>query len=99
MNGYGVWWNTLGAAHYRAGNWKDSMAALAKSMELRQGGDSFDWFFLAMAHWQLGEKGKARDWHDRAAQWMDKNQPRNAELRLFRAEADDLLGIKATQTQ
>ena len=34
-----------------------------------------DWFFLAMARWQLGEKDKAREWYDRAVQWMDKNQP------------------------
>jgi tetratricopeptide (TPR) repeat protein/serine/threonine protein kinase len=87
-------WRQLGAAQYRAGNWKESLTALQKSMELRKGGDSFDWFFLAMAHWQLGEKGKARDWHDRAAQWMDKNQPKNEELRRFRAEATELLELK-----
>ena len=67
--------NTLGAAQYRAGDWKAAIAALEKSMELRKGGDSNDWFFLAMAHWQLGEKDKAREWYDRAVQWMDKNQP------------------------
>ena len=44
-------------------------------MDLRNGGDSFDWFFLAMAHWRLGEKDKAREWYERAVQWMDKNQP------------------------
>ena len=63
-------------------------------MELRKGGDSFDWFFLAMAHWQLGEKDKAREWYDRAVQWMDKNQPKNEELRRFRAEAAELLELK-----
>jgi hypothetical protein len=31
-----------------------------KSMELRKGDNSFDWFFLAMAHWQLGEKEQVR---------------------------------------
>ena len=86
--------NTLGVAHYRAGDWKAAIAALEKSMELRKGGDSFDWFFLAMAHWQLGEKDKAREWYDRAVQWMDKNQPKNEELRRFRAEAAELLGLK-----
>ena len=46
-------WNTLGAAQYRAGEWKLAVEALNKSMDLRMGGDGFDWFFLAMAHWQL----------------------------------------------
>ena len=52
-------------------------------MALRKGGDAYDWFFLAMAHWQLGEKGKAREWYNRAVQWMDKSQPSNEELRRF----------------
>jgi WD40 repeat protein len=90
----GVFWNTLGAAHYRAGDWKEAVAALEKAMALRNGGDSFDWFFLAMAHWQLGEKEKAHQWYDQAVQWMDKNQPENGELRRFRAEAAELLGRK-----
>ncbi|HUE74171.1 MAG TPA: protein kinase [Pirellulaceae bacterium] len=86
--------NTLGVAQYRAGDWKAAIAALEKSLELRKGGDSFDWFFLAMAHWQLGEKDKAREWYDKAVQWMDKHQPNDEELRRFRAEAAELLGVK-----
>src|SRR5262249_21231244 len=49
-------WNTLGVASYRAGDWKAAISSLEKSMKLRKGGTSFDWFFLAMAHWQLGDK-------------------------------------------
>jgi superkiller protein 3 len=89
----GEWWNTLGVAHYRAGDAKAAIATLHKSMELRRGGDGNDWFFLAMAHWQLGEKDKARELYDRAVEWMDKNQPKNENLRRFRAEAAKLLGI------
>jgi Flp pilus assembly protein TadD len=92
-------WSTLGAARYRAGNWKAAVEALEKSRDLRQGGDSFDWFFRAMAHWQMGQKGHARGWYDQAVQWMDKTQPQNAELRRFRAEAEELLGIKATRAK
>ena len=56
-------------------------------------GDATDWFFLAMAHWQLGDKDEARKWYDKAVEWMDKNQPKNEELLRFRAEAAELLGI------
>jgi tetratricopeptide (TPR) repeat protein len=87
-------WNTLGAAHHRAGDWKAAIAALEKSMELRKGGDSEDWFFLAMAHWQLGDKKDARKWYDQAVQWMEKNQPKDEELVRFRTEAEELLGVK-----
>jgi Flp pilus assembly protein TadD len=89
----GVYWNTLGVAHYRAGDWKAALAALKKSMELREGGDSFDWFVLAMSHEKLGEMEKARQWYDRARHWMDENQVHNEELRRFRAEATEVLGV------
>jgi len=89
-----MYWNTLGAAHYRAASWREAVTALEKSMELRKGGDSHDWFFLAMAHWQLGNKKEAEKWHAQAVEWMDKHQPKNEELRRFRTEAADLLGIE-----
>ncbi len=88
------YWNVLGAAHYRARGWKEAVTALEKSMALSNGGDGSGWFFLAMAHWQLGEKEKARRWFDRAAQWMDKNEPKDEGLRRFRAEATELLKVE-----
>jgi eukaryotic-like serine/threonine-protein kinase len=89
---HGDYWNTLGIAHYRASDHKAAVAALEKSMELRNGGDSFDWFFLAMAHWQLGDKEKAREQYDRAIAWMEQNDPKNESLIVFRNEAAGLLG-------
>jgi hypothetical protein len=47
-----------------------------------------------MAHRQLGGKDKAQAWYDKAAKWMDKQRPRDAELLPFRAEAAELVGIK-----
>jgi len=85
--------STLGVCLYRAGDWKAAVTALEKSTQLSQGGDSFDWFFLAMAQGQLGEKAEARKWFDQAVEWMEKNEPRNEELRRFRAEATELLGV------
>jgi eukaryotic-like serine/threonine-protein kinase len=95
----GRYWNTLGVAHYRAGNWKEPIAALEKSMELRNGGNSFDWFFLAMARWQLGDKDEARKWFDQAVHWMDKNARHDKELLRFLDEAAALLGVAAKDSQ
>jgi tetratricopeptide (TPR) repeat protein len=89
----GTHWNTLGVAQYRAGDWKAAIDSLTKSMELRKGGDSNDWFFLAMAHWQVGDKTQARSWYDKAVPWMEKEQPRDAELIRFRVEAAALLEV------
>jgi tetratricopeptide (TPR) repeat protein len=90
--------NTLGVARYRAGDWKGAIEALMKAEELAPGQSlAFNGFFLAMAHWQVADKEKARKWFDQAVEWMEKNQPQNEELRRFRAEAEELLGIKAKQ--
>ena len=85
-----MYWNILGVAQYRNGDWKAAVEALMKAVHLRRGGNSEDFFFLAMAHWQLDEKDKARAWYDRAVTWMDKNKPQDEELKRFRAEATDL---------
>jgi superkiller protein 3 len=91
----GDFWNTLGIARYRAGEWKDGMDALKTSDELLKGeAFAFNAFFLAMAHWQLGEKEEARKTFDQAAQWMEKNKPEDVELKRFREEAAELLGVK-----
>jgi tetratricopeptide (TPR) repeat protein len=97
----GALWNTLGAAHYRKGDWKAAIEALDKSRKYRKGGDASDFFFLAMACWQLGQKDDARRWYKQAVRWVEKNSDALAknpqwteELRRFRAEAKELLNVK-----
>jgi serine/threonine-protein kinase len=90
----GKMFNTLGAACYRSGDWNSARVALEKSMELRGGGDSYDWFLLAMAHWHLGNKEDALRWHHQAVEWMETHELPEEDLRRFRAEAGVLLGVK-----
>jgi serine/threonine protein kinase/Tfp pilus assembly protein PilF len=85
-------WNTLGVAHYQAGNWKEAVAALERSMALRQAGNSLDWFFLGMAHWHLGDKARAGKWYTAALLWMQKHNPTDGDLVRLRSEAAALLG-------
>jgi tetratricopeptide (TPR) repeat protein len=85
---------TLGVALYRTRDWKAAALALEKSMELAKGGEGLDGFFLAMSHWQLGNKDDARKWYVQAVAWMDKFEPKNEELRRFRAEAEELMKIE-----
>ena len=91
----GEWaaWNTLGMAEYRAGAWDEAIKILSRSMDLSPGGSPADWFFLAMACWQQGDKSKARSWYERAVHSMEKNNPQDEELQRFRAEAAALLGM------
>ena len=87
----GIYWNTLGAAHYRAGNWQEGITALEKSMSLQNGGNSFDWFFLAMANHQQEQLPEAQKWLDQAVKWMEENKPGDRELTFIRQEAEALM--------
>ncbi|MBL8821679.1 MAG: tetratricopeptide repeat protein [Planctomycetia bacterium] len=89
-------WQKLGWIQYRAGNWKESIEALETSCKLQKvqegsPGDAFQWLFLAMAHKQLGHQEEAHKWYDKAIK-LEKGWPYI--LRLFRAEAEELLGVK-----
>ena len=87
-------WQRLGWAHYRTGDWQASIDSLEKSIELQgNGGNPWQWFFLAMAHWQLGEEDEARRWYDKSVEWMEKEKSDNEELHHLRSEAAELLGI------
>jgi serine/threonine protein kinase/Flp pilus assembly protein TadD len=88
-------WQYLGWVQYRAGNWKASIEALDKSCTLQEGGtgDAYQWLFLAMAHWQLDDKEKARRWYGRAVESMETQNTDDEGLLHFRAEAEELLKI------
>jgi serine/threonine protein kinase/tetratricopeptide (TPR) repeat protein len=88
--------STLGAARFSVGDWKGAIADLERAINLRKPDDpvnATDGFFLAMAHWQMQEKDKARAWFARAGQWMEKGETHDPDPKRFRAEAATLLGI------
>jgi tetratricopeptide (TPR) repeat protein len=98
-------WNTLGAAHYRAGHWEECLHAVGRAAELRQGGGGFDWLLLAAACHQLQKKEDAERWLGKAVDWIgraEKGQFANPaerlgweadrrELEAFRREVEGLL--------
>ncbi len=94
----GNFWNTLGAAHFRAGEWDDARTILTRSMAIRSGGDSFDWFFLALVEMKRGKPADARDWYDRAVAWYRQRAPRNEELYRFQVESALALGLPKPET-
>jgi hypothetical protein len=58
------------------------------------GGDSLNWFFLAMTHERLGHHEEARNYYDKAQEWrVQRNRSSDTELRLFQAEASEVLGL------
>jgi len=91
----GNYWNTLGVAYFRVGQWQRAKAALRRSMELRGKGqgDSHDWFFLAMIDAREGQEREARRWYDRAVSWLHERSPNDEELYRFQVEAALALGL------
>ena len=69
----GLFWTTLGVAHYRLGEWKSAIEP-EKSAKLSVHDDVASWLFLAMARWQAGDKTKARSWYDKAVQGMEEKK-------------------------
>jgi len=87
----GNFWNTLGVTQYRAGDWRSAVDSLDKSMMLRDGGDGFDWYFVAMAYWRLGDKPRAEEFYRKAEAWRQKEHVTPAELTGIDQEAKTML--------
>ena len=95
----GAFWNTLGTARYRNGQWNEAIERAGEVCGARLGRLVHDWLFLAMAHWQLGHQEEARRQYDKSVEWMEKHKPADEELKRFRAEAAELLGMMKTPAE
>ena len=95
--GQAAFWNTLGVAYYRHGDWSAAAAAIQKSIELNHGGDATDWFVLASTLQKQGQTDQACRWYERATNWVEGNRAvdkaRAAEILEFRDEATRILGV------
>jgi tetratricopeptide (TPR) repeat protein len=102
--------NTLGAALYRAGRFKEALQRLDEAHAAYNPGARlrqplvYTWLFQAMAHHALGHDKEAGEWLQKAVGWMDEiaqdkgSVPmpwnRRLTLRLLRREAEALLHRK-----
>jgi WD40 repeat protein/serine/threonine protein kinase/tetratricopeptide (TPR) repeat protein len=99
---------TLGAILYRAGQYEEAIERLTElDAEWKSSGTmpsltspAYCWFFLAMAHHELGCPAEARQWFDKALQRMAEERDsaawnRRLTLDLLRQEAESLLGAEA----
>jgi uncharacterized protein HemY len=87
----GVYWNTLGVAYLRAGDYPAAVTALERATALGHGGTAFDEVFLAMAHAHLGDLEQARHRLAQAMLGMERDYPGQPELVGFCDEAQSLL--------
>jgi tetratricopeptide (TPR) repeat protein len=83
--------HAYGLSWYRAGAWKSAIDSFTKAAALRSSDHAFDWFYIAMAHQQLGEPEEARRWYDKAVEAIHKNDTTDEELLRLSRQADELL--------
>ena len=92
-----VYWNTLGVAHYRAGEWSSAIDAINTSIKLNKGGTAIDWLLLACTNYQQGNIAEARRLYDRAVELMPHrtgtDKARAADLDEFPNETVRVLGV------
>ena len=88
----GTFLNTLALTEYRLGHGTESLAASEQSLALKNGGQAVDWFILALAYWQKGDKDQARSRFDQAIAWTKQNAAKSTSLRELWAEAAERLG-------
>jgi tetratricopeptide (TPR) repeat protein len=97
--------NTLGAVLYRAGRFDEAVRQLSALTSTWEQGrklstgtsPGYTWFFLAMAHHQLGQADEAKSWFDKAVERAEKemqSEPvwnRRLTLQLLRKESESLI--------
>jgi hypothetical protein len=91
---HGVYWTTLGAARYAAGDYPAAVQALEKGATLPNYWGCCPRFLLAMAKAQQGKKADARHWYAEGVAWMEQHELRFVESLRVRAEAEKLLGME-----
>ena len=87
----------MGTARFRAGDWKRAIPDLEKAIGMRKADSpqsAAEGFSLAMSHWRLGEKKKAKELFAKAAKRMAKGTQDEPEFKAFREETTELLGVK-----
>jgi tetratricopeptide (TPR) repeat protein len=87
-----IYWHTLGIALYRAEDYRESIEALTRSLKSKASKDGYSFFWLAMAHLQLGEGKKGREWLNKGIRWVDANPSSDSSLHNYQVMAKWLMG-------
>jgi serine/threonine protein kinase/tetratricopeptide (TPR) repeat protein len=67
-------WHALGAAHYRAGHFKEAIRCFREQKKAHPDwpGQCMNNSFLALANYRLGQTDEARQWLDKSDQWLEQ---------------------------
>jgi serine/threonine-protein kinase len=85
--------NILGAGLYRSGDYAGAVKTLQQADRLRAGEHARDGLLLAMAYGKGGQPEAAKEAYRQAVRWLERNLPRQAELRRLQRDAAEVLGL------
>jgi tetratricopeptide (TPR) repeat protein len=92
--------NTLGACHYRAGDWQKAVDTLLLARQYQKlESFGFDGYFIAMALARLNNPERAKVWFDTSDRWAASIAATSPELQQLRDEASATLGLKVEPLQ
>ncbi len=86
--------NTLGAALYRAGRYREAIDRLNEAVTMKGDSTVSDRVFLALAHHQLGHTSEAKNWFDKIpapTPAADSLNWDNLEIEILRREAEKVM--------
>jgi hypothetical protein len=86
-------------AYYHAENWTKAITLFEESATLREAGHAFDWLYLAMANYRLGNSDKAQKWFDKANDAVQSTMKPHAELVELRDQAQQLIRKQIPEKQ
>jgi tetratricopeptide (TPR) repeat protein len=77
----GVFWrHGIAVQQLEAGYYADAIGDFTASLNHRSEGHAFDWLYLAWAHWKIHQPEQARQWFDKAAEWIRQQPTHDVEL-------------------
>jgi tetratricopeptide (TPR) repeat protein len=89
----GVAQMALGIALYRSGRYEEAIP-YQEQARVAFDGLAGNLFFLAMEHWQLGNRAQARTHYDQGVAIMEERDPESVRLARYRKEAAELMGLE-----
>ncbi len=95
-------WFTLALAHYRNGDRQAADDAEQNSIKFSHEGsadkeNAFDWLLLSMIQFRRGRIDEARQSLTHAENWIAENEPKDQDLLVLHAEANELVSQAHTE--
>jgi serine/threonine protein kinase/WD40 repeat protein/Tfp pilus assembly protein PilF len=90
----GMYWNTLGAAQYRLGEWDAARTSLTNSVSLLHDlSFAHNAYFMALVVDRLGDRSLAEKWYAAATAWAARFSAGDREIARFAREAAQALAL------